>query len=77
MDTDSNLPPPPTLPATRHDGWTGDKMAVFLETLADTAVVAEACEEARMERRLHVRSMAPWLMSAMGRKRTLAVGKGG
>ena len=39
---------PATLPATRHDGWTGDKMAVFLETLADTAVVAEACVEARM-----------------------------
>ena len=37
-----------TLPATRHDGWTGDKMAIFCETLAETAVVAEACEAARM-----------------------------
>ena len=34
--------------ATRHDGWTGDKMATFCEALAETAVVAEACEAARM-----------------------------
>ena len=34
--------------ATRHDGWTGEKMAVFCETLAETAVVAEACDTARM-----------------------------
>ena len=34
--------------ATRHDGWTGEKMAVFCETLAETAVVAEACDAARM-----------------------------
>lgn len=54
--------PPATLPANnsgpnqsttlmasaRHDGWTGEKMAIFCETLAETAVVAEACEEARM-----------------------------
>ena len=32
----------------RHDGWTGEKMAIFCETLAETAVVAEACEEAGM-----------------------------
>jgi hypothetical protein len=32
----------------RHDGWTGEKMAIFCETLAETAVVAEACEAARM-----------------------------
>jgi len=32
----------------RHDGWTGEKMATFCETLAETAVVAEACEAARM-----------------------------
>jgi hypothetical protein len=32
----------------RHDGWTGEKMAIFCETLADTAVVAEACEAAGM-----------------------------
>ena len=35
-------------PFTRHDGWTGEKMAIFCETLAETAVVAEACEVARM-----------------------------
>jgi len=40
--------PPATLPAIRHDGWTGEKMAIFCETLAETAVVAEACDEARM-----------------------------
>lgn len=32
---------------TRHDGWTGECMAIFCETLAETAVVAEACEAAR------------------------------
>jgi hypothetical protein len=30
----------------RHDGWNGDNMAIFCETLAETAVVAEACEAA-------------------------------
>jgi hypothetical protein len=35
-----------TSPFTRHDGWTGEKMAIFCETLAETAVVAEACEAA-------------------------------
>ena len=54
--------PPVALPATspaphqstaltgsiRHDGWTVEKMAIFCETLADTAVVAEACEAAGM-----------------------------
>jgi len=34
--------------ATRHDGWTGEKMAIFCEALAETAVVAEACDAARM-----------------------------
>jgi hypothetical protein len=33
-------------PATRHDGWDGERMAIFCETLAETAVVAEACEVA-------------------------------
>jgi hypothetical protein len=40
-----------TLPSTRlprHDGWTGEKMAAFCETLAETAVVADACEAANM-----------------------------
>src|SRR5690348_10482988 len=39
---------PATLPTIRHDGWTGEKMAIFCETLAETAVVAEACEAAGM-----------------------------
>jgi hypothetical protein len=59
MDSKTHEPKPaslskvegPALPVTqvvRHDGWTGEKMATFLETLAETAVVAEACEAARM-----------------------------
>jgi hypothetical protein len=40
--------PPAILPTIRHDGWTGEKMAIFCETLAETAVVAEACDQARM-----------------------------
>jgi hypothetical protein len=51
MDSTShepNQPVTPTLPTVRHDGWTGEKMAIFCETLAETAVVAEACEAARM-----------------------------
>jgi hypothetical protein len=39
---------PSTVPAVRHDGWTGDKMATFCETLAETGVVAQACDAARM-----------------------------
>ena len=37
-----------TLMRVRHDGWTGEKMAIFCENLAETAVVAEACEVACM-----------------------------
>src|SRR6185295_1098595 len=50
MTEESNEPhtPPLPTPTIRHDGWTGDKMATFLETLAETAVVAEACDQARM-----------------------------
>jgi hypothetical protein len=44
----SSPQPPASLPIIRHDGWTGEKMAIFCETLAETAVVAEACEAARM-----------------------------
>lgn len=40
--------PAHALPTVRHDGWTGEKIAIFCETLAETAVVAEACEAARM-----------------------------
>ena len=49
MDNTTHEPRPPAiLPAIRHDGWTGEKMAIFCETLAETAVVAEACDAARM-----------------------------
>src|SRR5881275_1821856 len=49
MDQDIPEPKSPTaLPLVRHDGWTGEKMAVFCETLAETAIVAEACDAARM-----------------------------
>jgi hypothetical protein len=39
---------PAIIPHVRHDGWTGEKMATFCETLAETAVVAEACDAAGM-----------------------------
>ena len=54
MEHTSHEPKPPVaLPAarpyqTRHDGWTGEKMATFCEALAETAVVAEACDLAGM-----------------------------
>lgn len=49
MEQSYNTPQTPaTLPAIRHDGWTGEKMAIFCEALAETAVVAEACDQAGM-----------------------------
>ena len=48
MNNTTHEPPKPALPAIRHDGWTGEKIATFCETLAETAVVAEACEAAHM-----------------------------
>lgn len=45
MDEISNEPES-SLPAIRHDGWTGEAMAKFLETLADTGIVMEACDAA-------------------------------
>jgi len=41
---------PNVAPATRHDGWTGEAMAAFLETLADTGIVAKACDAAGKSR---------------------------
>ncbi len=32
----------------RHDGWTHEKIALFCETLAETAIVADACDAANM-----------------------------
>ena len=54
MDTESHEPhtsSPLTLAAThatRADGWSGEKMATFCELLAETAIVAEACDEVGM-----------------------------
>ena len=36
--------------SVRHDGWTGERMARFLEVLADTGIVAEACRVVGMSR---------------------------
>ncbi|HEX5237192.1 MAG TPA: hypothetical protein VFW39_01850, partial [Sphingomicrobium sp.] len=46
---------PETAPASkpltaRRDGWTGERMATFLEVLADTGIVTEACRVAGMSR---------------------------
>jgi hypothetical protein len=45
---DSNAPPPARAP--RHDGWDPLKERRFLETLAETGVVADACRAAKMSR---------------------------
>ena len=37
---------PNLAPTIRHDGWTGEAMAKFLETLAETGIVLEACAAA-------------------------------
>ena len=51
MDSTSDEPQSPAaLPAIRHDGWTGERMATFLEVLADTGIVSEACLAAGMHR---------------------------
>ncbi len=36
--------------APRHDGWTAEKECLFIETLANTGVVADACRAAKMSR---------------------------
>jgi len=58
MNDESNEPYPSTpvgatgsaedrpLPTIRHDGWTGEAMAKFLETLAETGIVLDACDAA-------------------------------
>lgn len=38
--------PDPTPRRLRHDGWTPERQVVFLETLAATGVVADACRQA-------------------------------
>lgn len=49
MET-KQLEPISLLPSPRHDGWTGEAMAKFLETLAETGIVMEACAVARKSR---------------------------
>ena len=36
--------------STRHDGWTGERMATFLEVLADTGIVTEGSRAAGISR---------------------------
>ena len=52
MHTESHEPQSPLIltatPATRADGWSGEKMSQFCELLAETAVVAEACDQVGM-----------------------------
>jgi len=42
--------PAPTGSANRHDGWSPEKDRLFLTTLAETGVVADACRAAGMSR---------------------------
>lgn len=52
--------------ATRHDGWTGECMAIFCETLAETAVVVDACQAARKSTNTayELRRRNPWFAAA-------------
>lgn len=49
-----NAEPKPLIPFTpvplraRHDGWTADKQIAFIEALAETACVEEACRRVGM-----------------------------
>jgi hypothetical protein len=45
---DANAPPPVRAP--RHDGWDPLRERLFIETLAETGVVADACRAAKMSR---------------------------
>ena len=38
------------MPTIRHDGWNGDAVAKFLETLAETGIVIDACDAAGKSR---------------------------
>lgn len=42
----THFEPISSLPSNRHDGWTGEAMAKFLEALAETGVVLDACDAA-------------------------------
>jgi len=43
-------PVPDPTPATRHDGWTPERVATFLETLAATGLVTDSARAAGMHR---------------------------
>lgn len=47
---DPIIPFTPLPSRTRHDGWNGERMATFLESLADTGLVTEASRAAGMSR---------------------------
>jgi hypothetical protein len=46
MNITSSEPISFSSPTIRHDGWTGEAMAKFLETLAETGIVTDACDVA-------------------------------
>ena len=51
MNNDSHEPDPPFTPAPlrpRHDGWTAERQIAFIEALAETACVEEACRRVGM-----------------------------
>jgi hypothetical protein len=47
---DADSPAPAPARAVRHDGWTDDKVRIFITTLSETGVVADACRAAGMSR---------------------------
>lgn len=55
MDQDDNEPKPlipftPVPVRARHDGWTVEKQYAFIEALAETGIVEEACRRVGMSR---------------------------
>ena len=50
-DHDIEVPPPPAPPTVRADGWLPIRQRVFLESLAETGVVVQACNDCQMSPR--------------------------
>lgn len=53
-DHDIEVPtpsPPPTPPTVRADGWLPIRQRVFLESLAETGIVVQACDDCQMSPR--------------------------
>ena len=50
MNEPQKIPVASVAPRTRHDGWTPDRIATFLETLADTGLVVEGYVAAGMSK---------------------------